>query len=272
MAYVESSALKQSVHPTAVVHPDAILGEGVRIGPYCVIGENVVIGEGTQCHSHVNIDGRTTIGRDCEIFPFASLGTIPQDLKFRGEPSSLIIGNNNTIREHVTMNIGTSHDKGVTQVGNHCLFMVGCHVAHDCVVGDHVILANNATLAGHVVVGERVILGGLSAVHQFVRIGRYAMVGGGTAVSSDVIPFAIAKSERAKLAGLNLVGLRRAGVEASELQQLKNVYQQLFSEQEHSRLNERAKELLRLYSDHEMVVELCRFVGEQSKRGLVKPL
>ena len=272
MSYIERETLNLTIHPTAVVHPNAVLCEGVSIGPYTVIGEYVEIGEGTRCHSHVNIEGRTTIGKNCEIFPFSSLGTSPQDLKFCGEPSSLLIGDNNCIREHVTMNIGTSHDKGVTQVGSNCLFMVGCHVAHDCVVGDHVIMANNATLAGHVTVGDHAILGGLSAVHQFVRIGQYAMIGGGTGVPSDIIPFAIAKCERAKLAGLNLVGLRRAGIETVKIQQLKKAYQQLFCEQKNAGLSSLAQELQHSYPDNEMVIKLCQFVLEQSKRGLVRPV
>ncbi len=260
-----------NVHPTAVISPGAVLHESVRIGPYCIIGSDVVLGEGTRCHAHVNIDGRTTIGRHCEIFPFASIGTVPQDLKFNGEPTTLVIGDHNTIREHVTMNIGTSQDNGTTVVGSHCLFMMGSHVAHDCIVGDHVIMANNATLAGHVTVGEHAILGGLSAVHQFVRVGRYAMIGGGTAVPSDIAPFSVAKSDRAKLAGLNLVGLRRAGFKNSDIQQVKKAYQDLLLNKT-EQVIEITKRLTAAYPHNIMIKELCEFVLAKSKRGFVKPI
>src|SRR5437763_14408033 len=165
------------IHPTAIVAPGATLAEDVAIGPYCVIGEEVVLGAGVKLRAHIVVDGRTTIGEGTRIFPFASIGLEPQDLKYRGEPSTLVVGRNNTIREHVTMNPGTEGGGMVTRVGDHGLFMVGVHIAHDCQIGDNVVMANNATLAGHVVVGDNAVIGGLSAVHQFVRIGRYAMIG-----------------------------------------------------------------------------------------------
>ena len=177
------------IHPTAVVDPGASIGEDVRIGPYSLIGSDVVLGDNCEIHGHVVIDGRTRIGSGTKIFPFASIGLPPQDLKYNGEPSELEIGANNVIREHVTMNPGTEGGGMLTKIGDRCLFMVGTHVGHDCQLGDSVIMANNATLAGHVQVMDYAVFGGLSAVHQFVRIGRYAMVGGMTGVERDVIPF-----------------------------------------------------------------------------------
>src|ERR1700739_1226866 len=177
------------IHPTAIVAPGAMLAEDVVIGPYCVVGDNAVLGPRVTLRSHVVVDGRTTIGEGTRVFPFASIGLEPQDLKYRGERSELVIGRNNTIREYVTMNPGTEGGGMVTRIGDDCLFMVGAHVAHDCQIGDHVIMANNATLGGHVTLGDYVVIGGLSAVHQFVRIGAHAMIGGMSGVENDVIPF-----------------------------------------------------------------------------------
>lgn len=216
------------IHASAVVSQKAKIGAGVSIGPFCVIGDDVSIGDGTVLHSHVVIDGHTAIGRDNQIFPFAVLGTRPQDLKFHGEPSTLSVGDRNMIREHVTMNPGTEGGGMKTTVGNDGLFMVGAHVAHDCVIGDHVILANNATLAGHVTIGDHAILGGLSAVHQFVRVGAHAMVGGMSGVEYDVIPYGLVMGDRARLAGLNLVGLERRGFAREDINALMKVFKDLF--------------------------------------------
>jgi UDP-N-acetylglucosamine acyltransferase len=194
-----------NIHPTAVIDSGASIGKGVSIGPYCVVGPNVQLDDSVTLKAHVVVDGRTIVGAGTTIYPFASIGSEPQDLKYRGEPSVLIIGGNNTIREHVTMNPGTAEGGLRTVIGNNCLFMVGTHVAHDCVIGDHVVMANNATLGGHVRVGDRVVVGGLAAVHQFIRIGAYAVIGGTSGVESDVIPFGRVKGDRAYLAGLNLV-------------------------------------------------------------------
>ena len=196
-----------NIHPTAVVDPKAEIASTALIGPYCVVGPDVRLGESVELLSHVAVAGRTTIGDGTRIFPFASIGHRPQDLKYRGEPSTLDIGKNNQIREHVTMNPGTEGGGMVTRVGNDCLFMASAHVAHDCILGDNVIMANNATLAGHVTVGEFAFLGGLSAVHQFVRIGKHAMIGGMSGVEGDVIPFGTVIGNRAHLNGLNIVGL-----------------------------------------------------------------
>ena len=205
------------IHDTAIVSPGAAIADSVTIGPYCVIGEQVTLGAGVTLEAHVVIGGRTAIGAQCHIFPFASIGLAPQDLKYDGEPSELIIGDNNIIREHVTMNPGTTGGGMVTRIENNCLFMVASHVAHDCKIGNHVIMANNATLAGHVEIGDWAILGGLAAVHQFVRIGRHAMVGGMSGVENDVIPYGSVVGNRAQLAGLNVIGLKRRGFSRGEI-------------------------------------------------------
>ena len=199
------------IHPSAIIDPAAQIGTDVAIGPYCVIGPDVTIGDGVILHPHVVVDGVTTIGPGCEIFSFASIGSPTQDKKFSGGRPELIIGRDNIIREHVTMNPSTD-DGGKTIVGDKGLFMVGVHIAHDCIIGDNVIMANNATLGGHVEVGNNVVIGGLAAVHQFIRIGHGAIIGGMSGVESDVIPYGRVKGERAHLAGLNLVGLERLGV------------------------------------------------------------
>ncbi|MEA1676497.1 acyl-ACP--UDP-N-acetylglucosamine O-acyltransferase [Nitrospirillum sp. BR 11163] len=217
------------IHPTAVVDPGAQIGAGVKIGPFCVVGPHVALGDGVELKSHVVVEGRTQVGANTVIFPFASIGHAPQDLKFKGEPAELIVGRNNRIREHVTMHIGTEGGGMVTRVGDGCLFMASSHVAHDCIVGDNVILANNATLGGHVEVGNNAILGGLSAVHQWVRIGAHAMIGGMSGVESDVIPYGLVKGDRAFLAGLNLVGLTRRGFSKEDVNALRTAFDNIFS-------------------------------------------
>src|SRR3989440_11723229 len=191
------------IHPTAIVAPGATLAEDVSIGPYCVIGEEVVLGAGVKLIAHVVVDGRTTIGEGTRLFPFASIGLEPQDLKYRGENSELVIGRNNTVREYVTMNPGTEGGGMVTRIGDGCLFMVGAHVAHDCQIGNHVVMANNATLGGHVVIEDYAVLGGLCAVHQYVRIGRHAMIGGVSGVERDVIPYGPGMGGRGRLCWLH---------------------------------------------------------------------
>jgi UDP-N-acetylglucosamine acyltransferase len=205
------------IHPTAIIAPGARVADDVAIGPYCVIGEHVALAAGVSLKSHVVVEGRTTIGERTRVFPFASIGHEPQDLKYDGEESALEIGHDNTIREHVTMNPGTAGGGLVTRVGNHCLFMVGAHVAHDCQIGDHVILVNNATLAGHVVMEDYAILGGLSAVHQFVRVGRHAMIGGMSGVERDVIPYGQVMGDRARLNGLNIICMQRRGFSRDDI-------------------------------------------------------
>lgn len=215
------------IHASAVVEPGARIGEGCRIGPFCHVGPEVVLGAGVQLKSHVVVTGRTRVGDETVIFPFAVIGEIPQDLKFRGERTELVIGARNRIREHVTMNTGTEGGGGVTRVGDDGLFMAGVHVAHDVQIGNRVILVNNAALAGHCVLEDEVIVGGLSGVHQFVRIGRGAIIGAVTMVTHDVIPHGLVQAPRGRLDGLNLVGLKRRGVDRADITALRAAFQML---------------------------------------------
>lgn len=257
------------IHPTAIVEPGARLAATVAIGPYCHIGSEVEIADAVTLHAHVVVAGRTRIGANTRIFPFASIGHQPQDLKYAGEKSELVIGSNNMIREHVTMNPGTTGGGMVTRVGDRCLFMVGAHVAHDCTIGDHVIMVNNATLGGHVMLGDHVILGGLSAVHQFVRIGAHAMVGGMSGVERDVIPYGQVVGDRARLVGLNIVGLQRRGFSREQVQALRTAYQMLFGEA--GTLVERVDEVARQFTDVEPVRDIVAFIRADSQRGLCRP-
>lgn len=258
------------IHPTAIVDPKASLGDGVEIGPYCCVGAEVTLGDGAILRSHVVLDGLTSIGPRCQVFPFASIGLPPQDLKYRGEKSRLEIGSDTVIREQVTINPGTEGGGMITKVGDRCLLMVGAHIAHDCLVGNHVILANNAALAGHVVVGDYAIVGGLSAVHQFVRIGAHAMIGGMTGVDQDVIPYGSVLGERGRLAGLNMVGLKRRGFTRDQIQNLRAAYRMLFEESEAGTVAERASKVLDTYGDDVGVSDLVRFVQGESSRGLTQ--
>lgn len=262
--------MKQSfIHPTAIVEKGAELGAGVHIGAYCVIGANVRLGDRVELKSHVAVDGHTTIGEDTVVFPFASLGHAPQDLKYKGEKTELIIGARNKIREHVTMNPGTVQDKSKTVVGNDCLFMMSSHVAHDCIVGNNVILANNATLAGHVEVGDYVILGGLSAVHQFVRIGPFAIIGGMSGVEHDVIPYGLVKGERAHLAGLNYVGLERRGFTKDQIQGLMKAFKKLFDAS--GTLQERISVVSNDFQADEAVMRIIDFMRAKEGRSILQP-
>jgi len=216
------------IHSTAIVHPGANIAADVEIGPYAVIGEHVTIGSGTWVGPHTVIEGWTEIGRDNRIFQFASVGAVPQDLKFHGEQSRLRIGDRNAIREFVTMHRGTEDGGGETVVGSDNLFMAYTHVAHDCRVGNHVILANAATLAGHVTVDDHAILGGLSAIHQFTRVGCHVMISGGSMVNQDIAPYLIAQGDRAQPVGINLVGLKRRGFSEAALRGIKNAYKTVF--------------------------------------------
>lgn len=257
------------IHPTAIVEPGARLGSGVQIGAYSVVGARVELGDGVRVHSHVVLTGRTSVGAGCEIFPFSSIGHIPQDKKFGGEESRLVIGEHNVIREHVTINPGTKDGGMTTTVGSHGLYMVGAHVAHDCHIGDHVILANNATVAGHCVVEDHAILGGLSAVHQFVRIGAYSFVGGMTGVEQDVIPFGMVLGNRASLAGLNIVGLKRQGFDREQIDRLRQAYRLLFSAD--GTLAERLDDVERMFADDAGVQRIVTFVKADSSRSLCVP-
>ncbi len=258
-----------NIHATALVDPEARLGPGVDIGPYCIVGPHVTLGDGVRLRSHVVIEGRTSLGPECDVFPFASLGHIPQDKKYQGEESRLEIGARTTIREYVTMNPGTEGGGLVTRVGSDGLFMAGAHVAHDCQVGDHVILANNATLAGHVTVGDHVILGGLSAVHQFVRIGAHAFIGGMSGVENDVIPFGMALGNRAALSGLNIIGLKRLGFERERIHALRKAYRMLFSDD--GTLADRLADVEDMFGDDEGVQMILAFIRAESDRSLCVP-
>lgn len=216
------------IHPTAVIEENVTLGANVIVGAFSFIGAEAVIGDGTHIHSHVVIKGPTTIGKYNEIFQFASVGEACQDLKYAGEPTKLIIGDHNTIREHVTLHRGTVQDKGETRIGSHNLFMINAHVAHDCEVEDHCIFANNATLAGHVKVGSHAIIGGMSAVHQFCTIGAHVMLGGGSIVVQDVPPFVMAQGNHCTPFGVNVEGLRRRGFDKSVIKAIREAYKILY--------------------------------------------
>jgi UDP-N-acetylglucosamine acyltransferase len=255
------------VHPTAVVHPGARLHETVEIGPYAVIGEKVTIGEGTTVGPHAVLVGRTTLGARNRIFQFASLGAEPQDLKYAGEDTELILGDGNTVREFATLHIGTAGGGGVTRIGNGNLFMAYSHVAHDCVVGHGCILANSAALAGHVQVADHVILGGLSAVHQFTRVGKNAFISGGAMVTMDVPPYCTAQGDRAELAGLNVVGLQRHGYSEEQIGRIKEAYKVLFRSK--LVLAEAVTKLKAELGGHPEIDHLIDFVSS-SKRGLTR--
>lgn len=257
------------IHPTAIIEPGASIGADVAIGPYCCVGADVTLGDRVQLQSHIVVAGRTEVGDDTRVFPFASIGHPPQDLKYKGEPSTLVIGRNNVIREHVTMNPGTEGGGMVTRVGDGCLFMVGSHVAHDCKIGDQVIMANNATLGGHVEIGDFAILGGLSAVHQFVRIGRHAMIGGMSGVEQDVIPYGSVMGDRARLSGLNIVGLKRRGFSRENIHALRTAYRLLFAQE--GAFAERLDDVVEMFEGNETVMEIVSFMRAASSRGVCQP-
>jgi len=261
--------MAHDIHATAVIDPQAKLGNDVQIGPYCVVGPDVELGDRVRLVAHVVVDGRTKIGAGTVIYPFASIGQRPQDLKYHGEPSTLEIGENNQIREHVTMNPGTEGGGMVTKVGNNGLFMVGTHVAHDCLLGDNVIMANNATLAGHVHVGDFAVIGGLAAVHQFVRIGSHAMIGGMAGVESDVIPYGVVKGDRAYLAGLNLIGLERRGFGREDIHALRGAYRMLFSKE--GTMSERLEDVASHYAAQKLVEDMVGFIRSRASRALCLP-
>jgi UDP-N-acetylglucosamine acyltransferase len=258
-----------AIHPTAIVEPGAKIGSDVTIGPYCHVGPEVELGDGVALMSHAIVAGRTSIGEGSHIFPFASIGLDPQDLKYHGEPSMLVIGRNNTIREYVTMNPGTEGGGMVTRVGDNGLFMVSAHVAHDCQIGNNVVMANNATLGGHVQVGEYAILGGLSAVHQYVRIGRHAMIGGMSGVEHDVIPYGSAFGERARLSGLNIIGCKRRGFSREDIHTLRTAYRLLFAQE--GTMNERLDDVTGMFGDNEFVMEIVDFIRSDSARAVCQP-
>ena len=258
------------IHTTAVVDGKARIGAGVVVGPYCIVGPDVELKEGVRLVSHAVVTGATTVGEGSAIYPFASIGHPPQDLKYKGEKSRLVIGRRNIIREHVTMNPGTEGGGMLTQTGDDCLFMVGAHVAHDCRIGDHVILVNNSTLGGHVRVEDWAILGGLSAVHQFVRIGKHAMVGGMSGVESDVIPYGSVTGNRARLSGLNIVGLKRRNFSRDVIHALRNAYRLLFAQE--GTMTERLADVAEMFHDNEPVMDIVNFIRADSARAICHPV
>ena len=256
------------VHPTAIVHEGARMGPGVEVGPFCLVGAAVSLGEGVRLLGHVVVEGLTEIGEGCTVHAFASLGGAPQHLAYKGEPTRLVIGARNVIREHVTMNRGTALGRGVTTVGSDGFFMAGSHVAHDCIVGDHVVLANNATLGGHVQLGDHVFMGGLSAVHQWSRIGRHAFVGGLAPVTKDVIPYALVGND-AHLEGMNLVGLKRRGFSRETINDLRAAYRLLFAEE--GTFQERVEDVARVFGASAEVSEIVEFIRADANRPLCFP-
>lgn len=258
-----------TIHPTAIVDPAARLAAGVRIGPYCVVDGEVELGEDVHLHSHVVVTGRTKVGDRTVIFPFASIGHRPQDLKYRGEASRLEIGTDTTIREHVTMNPGTEGGGMLTRVGDHCLIMATAHVAHDCLVGNHVIMANNATLGGHVVIEDYAIIGGMSAVQQFVRIGRNAMVGGMSGVEQDVIPYGTVMGDRARLSGLNLIGAKRHNLPRDDINAMRSAYRALFADE--GTFEERLAEVEANFGHSTPVQAIVGFLRADASRPICRP-
>jgi UDP-N-acetylglucosamine acyltransferase len=256
-----------SIHPTAIVGNSARLGEGVKIGPYCIVGDRVVLGDGVELVSHVSIDGNTEVGAGTRIFPFAAVGHQPQDLKYHGEDSRLVIGERCTIRESVTINPGTENGGMVTKIGNDCLLMASSHVAHDAVLGNNVIMANYVGIAGHCQIGDNVIFGGTCVVHQFTRIGAHAFVGAQSMVDGDVIPYGMAVGNRAVLTGLNLVGLRRRKFDREAIHRLRAAYRMIFASE--GTLRERVDDAAELFKADPLVQDVVRFIAAAERPVLL---
>ncbi len=262
--------MANNIHPTAIIEEGAILGDNNYIGAYSIIGKKVRLGNNNNLKSHVVIEGNTVIGDDNKFFPFSTIGCAPQDKKYQGEESQLIIGNNNIFREYTTANPGTETGGMLTKVGNNCLFMVSSHIAHDCIVGNDVILANCVALAGHVQVGDYAIIGGLSAVLQRTRIGDHAMIGGMSGVAEDVIPYGVVMGERAHLAGLNVVGLKRRNFSKEAMHDLRRAFEKLFLD-EVGTFSERLKMVKEEFSDSDEVMVMLEFITEDTNRAICKP-
>ena len=255
------------IHKTAIIDPKAKIFSDVEIGPYCVIGPDVEIGEKTIIQSHVNITVNAKIGKGNKIYPFVSINH-PQDLKYNGEPSNLIIGDNNKIREYVTINPGTAGGGGKTVIGNNCLFMISSHIAHDCLVGNNVIIANNVPLGGHAIIEDNVVIGGNSAVQQFTRIGKMAMIGGMTGVMHDVIPYGLSTGNRNSLIGLNLIGLRRAKFENKNIIGLSEAYKEIFATKN---INKNISKLTVSLKENPLVTNVINFITKDKKRSICTP-
>ena len=256
------------IHNSSVIDKKAIIAKSVKIGPFCFVGPDVELSDGVELISNVHIEGNTKIGKGTKIFPFASIGTDPQDLKFKNEKNSLFIGENNIIREYVTINPGTAGGGSKTLIGNNCLFMISSHVAHDCQIGNNVIIANNVPLGGHVIIEDNVVIGGNSAVQQFTRIGRLAMIGGMTGVLKDVTPFGLSIGNRNYLQGINLIGLRRKKYDNKKIIGLDKAYKEIFASKN---LHDNLSKINGEYKDNELVTEVIRFIEKDKKRPICSP-
>ena len=256
------------IHPTALVDKNSKILKNVQIGPYCIIGPDVEIGPNTKLHSHVSIKGNTKIGKNNEIFPFVSIGTSPQDLKYKGEKNCIVIGDNNKLREYVNINPGTSQGGTITKLGNNNLLMVYCHIAHDCNLGNNIVLANNVQVGGHVRIDDYAIVGGSCAIHQFSRIGQLAMVGGMTGVLSDVIPFGLSLGNRNNLVGLNLIGLRRAKISNDDIKFLQNFYDLVF---ENQNFRSNIENLDEIFKENKFTKMIIDFINSDKKRPISLP-
>ena len=256
------------IHSSSVIDKNAKLTNSVKIGPFCYVGPGVELSDGVELISNIHIEGNTKIGKDTIVFPFASIGTQPQDLKFKNEKNSLLIGEKNIIREYVTINPGTEGGGSQTIIGNNCLFMISSHIAHDCKIGDNVIIANNVPLGGHVTIEDNVVIGGNSAVQQFTRIGRLAMIGGMTGVLKDVTPFGLSIGNRNYLQGLNLIGLRRKKYDNKKIMGLDKAYKEIFASKN---LHENLSKINGEYKDNELVTEVIRFIEKDKKRPICSP-
>ena len=256
------------IHKTSIVDKNAIISENVEIGPYCIIGPEVEVGSNTVLHSHVNIVGNTKIGKNNQIYPFSSIGTPPQDLKYNGEKNSLIIGNNNKFREYVNINPGTEQGGSITRIGDNNLLMVYCHVAHDCLISNNIVLANNVQVGGHVTIQNNAIVGGSCAIHQFSRIGESAMIGGMTGVLSDIIPFGLSMGNRNNLMGLNLIGLRRSKVSNENIKKIQLAYEIIFKTPS---FRENIEQLNNDLKNNKFVKKIINFINSDKKRPISLP-
>ena len=256
------------IHKTAIVDIKAKISDNVEVGPYCIVGPEVEIGTNTVLHSHVNIVGNTKIGQNNQIYPFASIGTPPQDLKYKGEKNSLVIGNNNKFREYVNINPGTGQGGGITRIGDNNLFMVYCHVAHDCLISNNIVLANNVQVGGHVTIQNNAIVGGSCAIHQFSRIGESAMIGGMTGVLSDVIPFGLSMGNRNNLMGLNLIGLRRSKVSNENIKKMQLAYDNIFKTKN---FRDNIESLSSDLKNNEFIKIIINFINSDKKRPISLP-
>ena len=256
------------IHKTAIIDPKAKISSNVKIGPYTVIGPDVEIDDDVIIQSQVNITGHTTIGKKNVFFPMSSIGSDPQDLKYEGEKTRLIIGSGNTIREHVTINTGTIQGGEITKVGNDNLIMIGAHIAHDCIVGNNIVMANNSAIAGHATVDDYVIIGAKCGVQQFVRIGKMAMIGGMTGVSRDVIPYSVSTGNRNFLNGINIIGLRRSKIQNKDIIGLTEAYKEIFKTEN---LNENLNNLNKRYKENFLVQDILQFINKDKKRPICTP-